>query len=650
LRSRRLTFALAALAAAGAICAAYSNHFDNDFHFDDSHVIQNNLAIRSLHDVGRFFTDTGTFTARPENASYRPLLTLSYAVDYRLGGGLVPRQFHRTQFALHLLLWAALVALFWRLGELAAPGRANPWVGLVAATLFAIHTANTETVNYLSSRSDLVATLGVTLALVTYLELPRARRLQLHLLPMVVAGLAKPLTVMLAPLLVLFSLLFEERLALDAALDRRGRQGLLCAVRRHAVGLAVAGALFWLLGRMEGAALQYSDVDRWTYARIQPFVWLHYLRLFVLPVGLTADTDWTFATSWSDPRVALGLLGVAALAWATVRLSREPRLRPAAFGLGWFALALLPSSSLFPLAEVYNEHRLFFPFVGTSLAAVWLVWRLLDRLGGATRTWLGAGLALALLAAHGVGTYARNMVWRTEESLWRDVTRKSPRNGRGLMNYGLTLMAGGDLRGALEQFERAHVHSPNYPVLEVNLGIVKAALGDDAAAERHFTRALDLAPAYAQGRYYYARWLCERRRGPEAVAELERALAASATDLEAHLLLLRLRAAAGDAAGLAAQLRRTLELSPGEPTAVALARGGLPFDVPPAAEALDARGQEYDDRGNWIDAALVYGELVELDPTSAAAWSKLGRARAQLGFDAAARACFVRAAELGAAD
>src|SRR6266550_6507658 len=41
---------------------------------------------------------------------------------------------------------------------------------------------------------------------------------------------------------------------------------------------------------------------------------------------------------------------------------------------------------------------------------------------------------------NGYATFQRNKVWNTEETLWRDVTIKSPRNPRGLMNYGNTLM------------------------------------------------------------------------------------------------------------------------------------------------------------------------------------------------------------------
>jgi hypothetical protein len=65
------------------------------------------------------------------------------------------------------------------------------------------------------------------------------------------------------------------------------------------------------------------------------------------------------------------------------------------------------------------------------------------------REFVAAGCALVLLA-FAAGTWERNKVWRTEESLWYDVTLKSPYNGRGLMNYGLTQMQKGQNARALD--------------------------------------------------------------------------------------------------------------------------------------------------------------------------------------------------------
>ena len=87
-------FAALCVLALAALVAAYANSFGNSFHFDDSHVIEDNLYIRSLANVPRFFRDASTFSALPQNSTYRPLVSTTLALDYWLGGGLDPWQFH----------------------------------------------------------------------------------------------------------------------------------------------------------------------------------------------------------------------------------------------------------------------------------------------------------------------------------------------------------------------------------------------------------------------------------------------------------------------------------------------------------------------------------------------------------------------------
>ena len=44
-----------------ALLATYSNHFENEFHFDDSHTIENNVLIQDLKNIPQFFVDARTF-------------------------------------------------------------------------------------------------------------------------------------------------------------------------------------------------------------------------------------------------------------------------------------------------------------------------------------------------------------------------------------------------------------------------------------------------------------------------------------------------------------------------------------------------------------------------------------------------------------
>jgi len=56
-RRRSWLFAVLCAAAIALIVAAYSNSLGNAFHFDDSHVVEGNLYIRSLTNLPRFFRD-----------------------------------------------------------------------------------------------------------------------------------------------------------------------------------------------------------------------------------------------------------------------------------------------------------------------------------------------------------------------------------------------------------------------------------------------------------------------------------------------------------------------------------------------------------------------------------------------------------------
>ena len=95
--------------------------------------------------------------------------------------------------------------------------------------------------------------------------------------------------------------------------------------------------------------------------------------------------------------------------------------------------------------------------------------------------------AVALfLCANAYATFQRNKVWKTEETLWHDVVLKSPRNGRGLMTYGITLVNKGDFAGALDYLHRAQQLTPPYSVLLINLAIAEDATNQSARSRATF--------------------------------------------------------------------------------------------------------------------------------------------------------------------
>ncbi|HSB35267.1 MAG TPA: hypothetical protein VLH41_00215, partial [Thermoanaerobaculia bacterium] len=407
---------------------AYANHFGNGFHFDDSHAVVGNPWIRDLGNVPRFFRDATLFSSLPQNQMYRPLLVTSFAIDYRIAGGLEPSQFQRTTYLLFALQCILLFFLYRRLlATLPAP--LPDGLALFGATLYGVHAVMAETVNYISARSDVLSTCLVVAALLLFVAWPRGRRWGVYLAPYVLAGLTKEAALVFPALVFLYALLIE-----GSPLERRGwSRAATASIPSFAVTLLLA----WNYARHTVPTMTPSETPRWSYLITQPWVITRYLKEFVLPTGLSADTDLTpFHAVW-EPRALVGVLVLGLLVGAGLAAARRERTRPIAFGLAFFLVALAPTSSFVPLAEVTNDHRMYFPFVGLILAVVGLAGVGLvgaDGLLPRRRLRLAAAAGVALLLLHVVGTRARNEVWRSDEALWKDTVAKSPGNGRALMN------------------------------------------------------------------------------------------------------------------------------------------------------------------------------------------------------------------------
>lgn len=656
---------IAAIAFAVALFfAAYANSWRNSFHFDDAHVIVSNPAIASLANVPRFFADARTFSSLPANQTYRPVVSLTLAIDHAVahattGDGLDPRAYHATQLllvALAAVLLGVLALSLFRTG--AVPGapveRWAPGAAVAAATLFAVHLGNSEVGEYISARSEALSAAGVIAALLLYARGGRWREWHIYLVPMALGVLAKTPAVLFAPLLLCWRLLIEEQLSPQALLTPEGR----AAARRAATGtipaFVAAIALYLFVEGMNPPGQTYGGGALLPYLWTQAWVWVRYAAMFFVPTGLSADTDWTVLPSPLDPRVLAGLALLVLSAWAVWRAARSRATRPIAFGLAWFWIGLIPATVI-PLAEVTNDHRPYFAFLGLSVAAVWAACLAIaelatPRMGARIGARIAVALAAVVMVAHAEATRERGRVWATEATLWADVVRASPANGRGLMNYGLTAMHAGRYAEARVMFDSAARLTPTYPLVYVNRAIVEDAMGD-GAAEADFLHAIALSPGDADARRFYARWLAAHGRGPEALTQYALAVSARPRDLDARHERLLLLAASGDERATSADAREVLALDPADSIAAALATGRATVSAANGAAVAGLSGSELwylsawalTQAGRHAEAIQAYREAVAADPTNADAWNDLGWSLGRLGFFSQARAPLERA-------
>ena len=609
------------------LCAewcAYGNHFHNGFHFDDSHTVVDNPAIRSLSNLPRFFNDTSTFSVLPANRTYRPFVTTTLALDYALGHGYSPFWFQLSTFLVFLALLVAMLFLFDAILASAAHGRSPRTfaLALFATAVYGLHPAMAETVNYIIQRGDVYCAFGVVVALALYACSPAWRRTGLYLLPFAFALLSKPPAIVFPLLLALYVLLFAR----PAQASRQARAWQLMQTVLPA--LLVCILLLALQAHMTPRSYTPSTLSTSSYVLTQPYVLLRYFGSFYLPLHLNVDTDLHPFAAWNLQAV-LGCMFLFLLVATAALCAKSARLRPIAFGLSWFLISSLPTS-LYKLSEVENDHRMFLPFVGLTLATAWAAGLALDwimaRMPSRNTVAAATALALLILTVAGCGVWQRNRVWHSDESLWLDDVQKSPRNGRGWMNYGLTLMARGDYSGALAAFQRALPLTPNYPSLEINLGIVLGQLNRAQQAESHFLRAIALAPADDQTHFYYARWLYLNGQAQQALPELQRAAQLNPSRSATLDLLASAHAALGDAAAARAVASNALSLD----TKDALAQQVLADPVTQGTNFWIEQSLSRYRQTDYADAILAARRALALNPRAAVAYINLGAALAGL--------------------
>ena len=583
----------------------YSNHFNNAFHFDDSHTIVDNLYIRDLKNIPSFFSDAQTTSTLPANQAYRPGLTMLNAIDFYLAGKLTPEpfMFHVSIFLGFLVLGILCYYIFLYLLKNSLSNTLNNTIALFSTAWFLLHSANAETINYIIARSDSFSTLTITFSFVLYFYLPKSHKYYLYFIPAFLGFFVKELTMMFIPLLGVYKLLFEQKLSVKQWLSGK----IFTVFKQVAIPLGLSIAIFLFSRTKTPAHWDSGGASTLQYLFTQPFVMFHYAYNFILPINLVVDSDWNIIP-YTDDRGLAGILFVFGLLIIAYRCSFEVQKRPITFGILWFFIALLPTSSIFSFAEVLNDHRTFFPYIGLFIACATFFrnsiveHRLLEK---TISKWAIITVSFIFLSLHGYGTRQRNKIWATEESLWQECTIKAPNNGRGWMNYGLALMQKGDYTNAIICFQRTITIWPEYAYGYINMGIAKGILNDKVAAEANFKKSFELNPNVPEAYSYYAQFLMSAGRIDEAKTFLTKGLSLSPN----HQKLL--------------EMQKTLQTTPNDFTAITT--------INPTPENYLNLSLQYYNKGDFkkcIDAAK---EALKLRPDYDLAFNNICAAYNRLG-------------------
>jgi tetratricopeptide (TPR) repeat protein len=501
------------LVCAGAL--AYSNSLSGPFIIDDGVTIVDNTHIRQLWPLSRALA-----TDRESPVAGRPLVNLSFAINYAIGG-LDVGGYHLVNVVLHVLCALLLFGVVRR--TLALPplhfADRSPPIALATALLWLVHPLNTEAVDYVTERTELM--MGACYLLTFYAAIraraptwsewekrehapsrpaPPAKNGRnsapgLWLVLAVVAcglGMACKESMITAPVMVWL----YDRIFHDETRPTRWRFHMALAAT-----WLVLVALSWSGPRIHSAGWS-AGVSVWTYLLNQALMIVRYLRLTLWPADLVLTYGYPRPLTLGDVLPA-AVLVVALLGVTIVSLRLAPRL---GFLGAWFFVTLAPTSSIVPIAtEVGAERRMYLPLMALVILAVlaldWSVSHLPSRAPrGATRSVPGSNAAAALwtrferrqsvvwlvivatlTTACGVATRRRNQEYRSGLTMAQTVLARWP-TGYAHLLMATELIAVGDHRAAVSQLREAVTDAPR---AEYALGMELVEAGEWDAALDH---------------------------------------------------------------------------------------------------------------------------------------------------------------------
>jgi tetratricopeptide (TPR) repeat protein len=464
--------------------APYANSLTLDFVWDDRALILESPYVRDVRHLGEgLVSDYWKNPDYPGSTRffYRPLMTLSFFIDYSLWGE-NPVGFHATNLLLHLINVLLVYSCFSAL--------ASRELALVSAALFAVHPIHTESVTWISGRTDLLASAFVLGAFRSYLSLTHRSHALLRLwalgLLYALALLTKEVAIVLVVAVAVHLMWFSS----PADPSRRRYKTALWIL----VGIALLYSIF---------RLYVLDMPFLTPAARPlsllifnlPRLLARYLLKLVFPLRLYAHDplEWAGMDQWPQVLLAsLVLLAAAAGVWALGK-----RDRSTLFAAAWLGIFILPVLNAGTFTDVLVAERfLYLPSVGFC----WLLaagYGLALQIEGWRRPCTAALVALVLMG--GVRTWMRNPIWSNEIVLFEEIHRGSPNYFLPHRALASAYLRHGMPEAAIQELEHVLARSPGNCGALNDLALAHYDVGIQQKSPQHLDLGFNLAQQAVMG-------------------------------------------------------------------------------------------------------------------------------------------------------
>lgn len=584
-------FALLIIAVLGIII--YSNSFDCSFHFDDYDHIVDNPAIHDIHDVDSW----------RNYSKFRPISTMTFVLNYHFHE-LDVYYYHLVNLSIHiingfLVYFFVILLLSLPVTEPYKISTIKEKIAAIVALFFVAHPLATQSVTYIIQRQAAMASLFYLLALCIYLYV-RIKNPKLYLkivgyllvfLSFIIAALSKENAYTLPVIIVMTELfLFKKEKFLSIFKNYKTYIVLVILIIS---GILVFSQFSPSIFNPIDPTESYSStvlITPWNYLLTQFSVILKYIQLFIFPLNQNLDYDYRIAQSFFEFRTIISFLILCLIVGYGIYIYNRNRL--VSYGIFWFFITLSIESSFIPLADVIFEHRTYLPSVGFFIAFVSGIYYLLyDK----NRKVFYVLMIIPLLIFSFL-TYQRNLIWKTDFSLWNDVVQKSPNKSRAYANRGLAYNRSGQLDLAFNDYTKAIELDSSFSIAWMNRGLIYVNRNQLDKAISDFSTAIDINTNLKLARWNRGVIYSTQQNWNDAIVDYNKIIEIDPDFVDAHYNRGVALANLGDWQNALSDFENTIKLKPDYPNGA--------FNCAVANDNLK----------NYDQAVNYYSQAIKLNP------------------------------------
>ena len=477
------------------VAVSHYNSFPGAFHYDDNHSIVENEHLSSSDIWERLWYDYSLFSIEKDKGMYRPLIVFSYALT-NFFTGLNSVAFILTNIIVHACVSLTLLMIIRHLYS-------SEFLAWLTAAVFALHPVNSQVTNYISSRSESMAALGVLLSLLCFY-----RSRMFFGIFSYCAGLASKSQAILAlPFYFVFlGKDFFKKHVFSVFV-------IIIITFAYVFFLTFSGFL------PSSLAQEVREYDVQFFTQIKALI--YYLVLFITPVHLSVEHPFVESSFFfQTPILSASFFLISLLYFLFKHRSIY------VFGCSVFFISMAVTFAV-PLNMIINEHRLYLGCGGLALCMA----------GALVKSRHTKCLSVIYIVCLFSLSWQRNSVWKDDFSLWQDAANKAPESFRAQSNLGLSYLNHGHIEEAVSSLSLALDINPNYARTWNNLGLAFAAQNKFDEAHNAFKRAIDLDPKMVGFYANRGQLFIQEGKYGQAIYVLNNALAIDSISSQLHVNL-----------------------------------------------------------------------------------------------------------------